>query len=254
LAGLLLPALSRAKEKGKRISCLSNEKQMGLGGQMYAEDDDQRALTGVVNYIDDDLNWLFPQYVSNLRSFICPSTKNNIRDQRFTVAGSGPIGPIVSTVPSTYQDRLHGNTQYVPDLVNNAPGKSADGTLPPNSYGHSYEVAGFFAGDSTHSPAGNVNTRKTQKTSVGYLYRTTQGNPHINPAGRLSSISDVWIVYDEDDPVGTDPGDFPGPPDNHGADGANVVFADGHAEWVRQKRYPTSFILGTDERCFAPIP
>jgi prepilin-type N-terminal cleavage/methylation domain-containing protein/prepilin-type processing-associated H-X9-DG protein len=38
LAGLLLPALARAKERGAAIKCLSNLKQMGLGLAMYRED------------------------------------------------------------------------------------------------------------------------------------------------------------------------------------------------------------------------
>jgi prepilin-type N-terminal cleavage/methylation domain-containing protein/prepilin-type processing-associated H-X9-DG protein len=38
LAALLLPALSTAKEKGKRISCLNNMRQVGLALQMYEQD------------------------------------------------------------------------------------------------------------------------------------------------------------------------------------------------------------------------
>jgi prepilin-type N-terminal cleavage/methylation domain-containing protein len=38
LAGLLLPALSKAKEKGKGIACLNNVKQLTLGWQLYADD------------------------------------------------------------------------------------------------------------------------------------------------------------------------------------------------------------------------
>src|SRR5437762_13866134 len=80
LAAMLLPALTRAKMRAQRISCLNNEKQMGIGSQLFADDDPKNALTGVANYSDDDLNWLFPQYVPNLKSFICPSTKNRVRD------------------------------------------------------------------------------------------------------------------------------------------------------------------------------
>src|SRR5258706_16309538 len=38
LAALLLPALGIAKQKGYRISCLSNVRQIGLAVQMYAND------------------------------------------------------------------------------------------------------------------------------------------------------------------------------------------------------------------------
>jgi prepilin-type N-terminal cleavage/methylation domain-containing protein/prepilin-type processing-associated H-X9-DG protein len=38
LAAMLLPALSKAKEAGKRANCISNMHQMGLGLLMYAED------------------------------------------------------------------------------------------------------------------------------------------------------------------------------------------------------------------------
>src|SRR5437868_6107669 len=69
LAGLLLPALARAKEKGKRIGCLNNLKQIGAGIMMFAEDFDGK-LTGCVDYADDNINWLYPIQVSNPRSFV----------------------------------------------------------------------------------------------------------------------------------------------------------------------------------------
>ncbi|PYJ85299.1 MAG: hypothetical protein DME22_09670 [Verrucomicrobia bacterium] len=38
LAGLLLPALAKAKEQGKRARCVANLKQIGLAAALYADD------------------------------------------------------------------------------------------------------------------------------------------------------------------------------------------------------------------------
>jgi len=40
LASLLLPALARAKEKGKQVSCLSNMRQLALAARLYMDDHD----------------------------------------------------------------------------------------------------------------------------------------------------------------------------------------------------------------------
>ena len=68
LASLLLPSLNKAKQKALRASCLNNQKQMALGSQNYADEDTKHAVSGVVNFKEDDLNWLFPVYVPNLKS------------------------------------------------------------------------------------------------------------------------------------------------------------------------------------------
>src|SRR5216117_4096213 len=42
LAGMLLPVLSKAKEKGRQASCLSNMRQIGLASMMYVQDHDEK--------------------------------------------------------------------------------------------------------------------------------------------------------------------------------------------------------------------
>jgi prepilin-type N-terminal cleavage/methylation domain-containing protein len=44
LASLLLPALGKAKEKAKSISCLNNMKQVGLATKLYLDDNSGKLL------------------------------------------------------------------------------------------------------------------------------------------------------------------------------------------------------------------
>src|SRR5689334_15901675 len=83
LAGMLLPALSKAKEKTVKLRCMNNLKQMGIGCYMYGADNNGW-LTGCVDDWSDDLSWLYPNYLpaglgnSASSVFTCPATQNFI--------------------------------------------------------------------------------------------------------------------------------------------------------------------------------
>ncbi|MEI8140965.1 MAG: type II secretion system protein [bacterium] len=70
LAGLLTPALSSAREKGRRAVCANNEKQIVLFLKMYAGDNAEK-------YPSTSLTNLFGSYVKagDLGIFVCPSSK-----------------------------------------------------------------------------------------------------------------------------------------------------------------------------------
>jgi prepilin-type N-terminal cleavage/methylation domain-containing protein len=52
LAALLLPALARAKDMAKRVGCLNNQKQLGLGWEMYSGDFSGRMAINDVDVSD----------------------------------------------------------------------------------------------------------------------------------------------------------------------------------------------------------
>ena len=64
LASMLLPALSKAREKARAISCVNNLKQLQLGEILYANDYDDYLLPGVyispVNGGEPDINVMYP--------------------------------------------------------------------------------------------------------------------------------------------------------------------------------------------------
>lgn len=76
LAGLLLPALASAKSRANRTACTSNLHQLGLGIQMYA--DDNRGYFPETTHETGETNrsWIFTMrpYLGNTdRIRICPS-------------------------------------------------------------------------------------------------------------------------------------------------------------------------------------
>jgi prepilin-type N-terminal cleavage/methylation domain-containing protein len=49
LAGLLMAAVSSAKDKAKRITCMNNLRQINLGVRMYSDDSNDKALKPATN-------------------------------------------------------------------------------------------------------------------------------------------------------------------------------------------------------------
>ena len=88
LAAMLLPALSNAKETARRIACVNNLKQIGLGLRMYADENEGQFPSRTRPY------WMTKAqpYYADLRLLVCPS--------EVIAAGSPTNSP--DTAPRSY--------------------------------------------------------------------------------------------------------------------------------------------------------
>jgi len=219
LASMILPALSRAKERTRRVSCANNEKQMTLGALMYSDDDSKGNLSPTRTDGDDDQSWLYPSYVRNANVFVCPSTQNFIRTTNFVKNVLGENALL--------------------DLTHFA--------LSKRNPGSSYELFGWwgYTGDTTYP-----NARKTRNNVLNWVYHYPSSYSYNLPYLKsVAGASRAWLFLDGDDGYLGSRNNIPDPIDNHGADGGNISFCDGHVEFVSgrpDKRYITSLYLGTD--------
>jgi prepilin-type N-terminal cleavage/methylation domain-containing protein/prepilin-type processing-associated H-X9-DG protein len=216
LAGMLLPALAKAKDRAVRLACLNNIKQMGYGCLMYADDNPLGRYTPLLSYLDDNINFLHPNYVPSLRSFICPATQNQIRTNRLL-------------------DRRTGEDLGLLDLSDVAVG-------PWATNGFSYEIYAHMGAVAPEPVA----TPKTQQNVLTWVHR----NNTFGLRGVRPGPANIWIFVDADE-GGVFRGrqalnDRPDPLDNHKGNGHNAVFLDGHAEWIIPSQFRYRLELSQD--------
>jgi len=232
LAALLLPTLARAKEKALRTACRNNLKQLGYGSVMFGNDN-KGLLTGELDIDQDDMNWLFRGYVSSLKSFNCPSTQNYIRPGITTTQSRYVGGNVYANGVNkwtTVNDLVD-----LQDLAKPAAGQTTKAYIT----GHSYENFGvwYFYGTTFAQEIKSENSISSHK--------------HLSNAfglkDQIVGPSRTMLQEDADDRimgVTINFNDYPDWPDHHhfgginsGDDGLNANFADGHAEWIPQKKW-----------------
>jgi len=87
LAAMLLPALSKAREKARQAVCMSNLKQLGLAMLMYVQDWEEYFIhyaPGISNSEFSGKYWadalVALKYLNSLRFYRCPSFKYSLLD------------------------------------------------------------------------------------------------------------------------------------------------------------------------------
>ena len=195
---LLLPTLSRTIEASRRARCLSNLRQLTTAAVAEAQESATGHYGGTNSRANDDLNLLIPEYATNCNVAVCPSTENRV-DPKNT--------------------RRSGHRLILRDLQQTA-------TYAGDRQGaHSYEIWDWFDGPAVY-PDGTFVEQSQPKT--------------IRNVSSLTA-SKISLLLDGDDPY------LPGPPNdklpgatrhwpdrwnNHGADGYNISYLDGHARFV----------------------
>lgn len=117
LAAMLLPALNKARESARAISCMSNLKQLGTASQFYVDDNDGYLLPAYLGGGSVESHW-WPYYLGPyIKNKVyeknavlrCPSWENMPGNlPRYSYAISSNIGATYSsgTVTSNYPGRL----------------------------------------------------------------------------------------------------------------------------------------------------
>jgi len=217
LAAILFPVFAQAREKARAISCLSNLRQLGNAWVMYAQDYDgtytwfyRHHHRTTLNAINGD-NWsgygywfyaLYP-YVKNWKMYQCPSAP-------FATNGSAPtVNPSVGDVSGMtpfYDYRGYG---FQWGHVAGCQG------LVRHEAQFKEPARVILAGDSVANQPG------CQKIAWQDLQCGVGPHPEAGPDSLLDlfttacEYAKIWHVSDR----------------HQG--GANLVFVDGHAKWMR---------------------
>ena len=195
LAGMLLPALAKAKAKASRIKCVNNLKQVGLSFRIFSNDNDDRfpyrlpiTVTPTVNQAGWPLTvnltasaaWTHMEVMSNelgsAKVLMCPGDRNKLNNMasdfgnaagtgfangaRQNVALSFSVGTDADEtkpqVPLSWDSNVNA-TWTSPQAAANSANvtASAVGTAPVTGNSVSWTTGGVAAGNAHHDLAGN---------------------------------------------------------------------------------------------------
>jgi prepilin-type N-terminal cleavage/methylation domain-containing protein/prepilin-type processing-associated H-X9-DG protein len=213
LAGMLLPALSKAKSKAASISCINNLKQLILGAQLYATDYDDKwpgngAGDSTVNLANPPANYV-PRVWAEGRS------GSNLTDER---TADGMISERVSLLAPYLKSK--GSFRCPGDKKPIRQGNRS--FLRPRSFGMNtffgWEGAAFHNQPSTRYRLFKKTSEVTQPTS---FFVFGEINPFSICRPQFGVHMDGNIIYHV--------------PGNYHGQQSNFAFADGHAQarrWV----------------------
>lgn len=228
LAGMLLPALNKAREKSRAISCVSNQKQLGLAYAQYLGDSDDHLIPMFGN------SWRPPLWTDAILGWQAASGSGNA-----DLAGANSKGylPMRSlTCPSVampgHEYNLGANVnwgwlEFNPHYgVNEAivTGSTGVSVAYPEAYHHSGKASKaknpsrkIFMTDTTATV--DANTPKqgygmwrwhpNTKSNGGNGSVTNYGMPHARHAGRVNILHLDWHVSSAGIAVEGAPYDFP---------------------------------------------
>jgi len=258
LAAILLPALARAREAARRSSCQNNLKQIGLVFKMYAnEAKGEKFPPNKTRDADDDTglcdrygftffpqgDTVYPEYISDANVFLCPSDStargkfeggrwNNLEDP------SQPLNPCAFDDLSY----LYFGWAWSPELIAADP-NNANPPVPVLADINADFVAFYLivAGlEDDPEIVKVVDEDRSYELTSQTLYRLREGIERFfitdinNPAASARAQSEISVVFDQ---VSTDVDEF-----NHVPGGSNVLFMDGHVEFIR---YPGEWPVTT---------
>ncbi len=201
LAAMLLPALAKAREKARQISCVSNMKQIVLAQALYADDYDDRVTVVADNRggLKHDYTlpngtaasgyilwptYLYP-YVGDFKTFNCPSAT--------TGKWAGAYQANMHYGLNSYQSAaVRANFKYPGDTMLHADTLACQAQMNNDAnYANSYNLS-YREYISLHGRHNNTPT-------IGFVDGHSASRP-INAVPTRSSKSKFW-KYNPDSPV-----------------------------------------------------